>query len=112
MRSPVKMFPKSWKTDITVLRGGGRDRFDNPIPAAEIAREGVMIAPRATADPVDFSELVDSRAVLYDDAEDGFRYMSTDRIRVPAGARMAGEWSIDGRPGEWVLGNEIVLVRA
>lgn len=112
MRSPVRAFPKSWKTDVTIVRGGGRDRFDNPIPTQDIAREGVLIVPRSTADPVDFSELVDSRAVLYDHAEDGFRYQSTDRIRVPAGARMAGEWSVAGRPGEWVLGDEIPLERA
>lgn len=112
MRSPVRMFPKSWKTDVVVLRGGGRDKYDNPLPTSEIVREGVLIAPRSTAEMEDFSEVESNRVALYDDNADGFRYVSTDRVRVPDGARMAGDWRVVGRTQEWPMGNEVVLERA
>ena len=107
----VRRFPRSWLTSVTVIRGGGRDAKGNPLPTTEITRTGVVIAPRATADPVDRSDVTSSTAVLYD-GDGSFIYQSTDRIRVPAGARMAGDWSVDGRPSEWPLGTEIGLVRA
>lgn len=109
-RNPLKMFPKSWLTDVTVLRGGGRDAKGNPLPVTELHVTACLIGPRATSDPVDRSDLVDSKAVLY--RAPGFTFLSTDRIRVPHGKRMAGEWSVEGRPGEWPFGSEVGLVRA
>jgi len=109
-RSIVGSFPKSWRTDVVVLRGGGRDAKGNPLQLAEIPVTDCLIAPRATADPLDHSDVVDSKAVLYRDP--GFTFLSTDRIVVPAGARMAGTWSVDGRPGEWPHGSEVGLVMA
>ncbi|MBD1541024.1 hypothetical protein G9E11_01885 [Arthrobacter sp. IA7] len=108
--SPLRGFPKSWLTDVTVLRGGGRDPKGNPLPPVELTVTGCLIGARATSDPVDRSDVVDGKAVLY--RGPGFRFLSTDRIRVPDGARMAGEWSVDGRPGEWPFGSEVGLVRA
>jgi len=109
-RNPLKMLPKSWLTDVTVLRGGGRDAKGNPLPVVEIAVTGCAIAPRATADPVDRADIVDSSAVLY--RGPGFTFMPSDRIRSATGKRMAGEWSVDGRPSEWPFGSEVGLVRA
>lgn len=108
--SPLRGFPKSWLTAVTVLRGRGRDAKGNPIPAVEIEVTGCLISPRATSDPVDRSDLVDNKAVLY--RGPGFTFLSTDRIRVAHGQRMAGEWSVEGRPGEWPFGSEVGLVRA
>jgi hypothetical protein len=107
-RSLVKRFPKSWLTAVTVLRGGGKDAKGNPIAPVEIPVTGCLIGPRATADPVDRADVVSSTAVLYRDP--GFTFLPTDRIRVPEGARMAGTWTVDGRPGEWPHGWEIGLV--
>ena len=107
----VQRFPKSWRADILVVRSGGRDKKGNPLPAQEIPRTGVLVGPRATAEPVDRADVVNATAVLYD-GDTAFAYLSTDRIRIPAGARMAGEWSIEGRPGEWPFGTEVGLVRA
>lgn len=107
----VKRFPKSWLTDAVVIRGGGRDKKGNPLPTEEIPRKDVLIAPRATADPVDRSDVTTGTSVLYD-GDMTFVYLSTDRLRIPEGARMAGEWSVDGRPGEWPYGSEVGLVRA
>jgi hypothetical protein len=109
-QSLVKRFPKSWLTDVTVLRGGGKDAKGNPIAPLEIPVTGCLIAPRATADPIDRSDVVSSTAVLYRDP--GFIFLPTDRIRVPVGSRMGGLWAVDGRPGEWPHGSEVGLVMA
>jgi hypothetical protein len=109
-KSLVKRFPKSWLTTVTVLRGGGKDAKGNPLPTQEIVVSGCLLAPRATADPLDRSDVVSSTAVLYRDP--GFTFLPKDQIRVPQGSRMAGLWSVDGRPGEWPHGSEVGLVAA
>lgn len=101
--------PDEWNTDVIVLRAGGRDSRGNPRPAQEIPVTGCQITPRSTSEPQGRTDLVDSSAVLI---RDGFTFLSTDRIRVPAGQRMAGEWSIEGRPGEWPGSSEVALRRA
>ena len=107
----VGAFPLSWRTSVTVLRGGGRDAKGNPQPATEIPVEGCLIGPRATTEPTEFSDIVDSTAVLYRSADDGFSFLPTDRIVVPEGSRMSGEWSVDGVPSEWPMGVEVGLKR-
>ncbi|WP_284763389.1 hypothetical protein [Arthrobacter sp. efr-133-R2A-63] len=104
----VSMFPKPWRTDVVVLRGGGRDAKGNPLPAQEIPVTDCIVGSRATAEPLDRSDVVDSKAVLYRDP--GFTFLPADRVRVPEGARMAGTWSVEGRPGEWPFGSEVGLV--
>lgn len=106
----VSMFPRDWLVDVIVLRGEGKDAKGNPLPVQEVTATDCIIGPRATADPVDRSDVVDSTAVLYRDPEDGFQFLPKDRIRVPAGARMAGDWMVEGRPGEWPHGWEVGLV--
>ena len=108
----VKMYPKAWRTDVIVIRGGGRDNKGNPLPTQEIPVRDCLVGARATAEPLDHSDVVDSKAVLYRDLDPGFSFLSTDRVRIPAGKNMAGDWSVEGRPGEWPLGVEVGLVRA
>lgn len=110
MRPMAERFPPEWITDVTVLRGGGRDSKGNPLPVVELLATDCIIVPRSTSDPVDRSDVVDGKAVLYRDP--GFTFLPTDRVRVPTGGLMAGDWSIDGRPGEWPFGVEVGLVRA
>lgn len=109
--SVLDAFPLSWRTDVTVLRGGGRDVKGNPQPATETPVEGCLIGPRATTEPTEFSDIVDSTAVLYRSIDDGFSFLPTDRIVVPEGSRMSGEWSVDGVPSEWPMGVEVGLKR-
>lgn len=110
MLSLLRLLPVSWKTVVTVIRSDGRDAKGNPLPVVEIDVLDCAVGPRGSDDPVDRSDVSASTASLYRDP--GFTFLSTDRIRVPAGARMAGEWSIDGRPDEWPLGWHVRLVRA
>lgn len=111
MLSPLLLLPKSWRTSVTVVRPGPTDNRGNHLPPTEIPREDVLIAPRATSDPVDRSDVTDGRAVLYD-ADLEFTYSTADTIVVPPGARMAGRWKVDGRPAAWPFGWEIGLVPA
>ena len=104
-------FPRSWVADVIVLRGGGRDSKGNPLPSQEIPRKGVLIGARSTSDPVDHSDVVDNKAVLYDD-DTTFKYHASDIIRVPESSRMSGSWMVDGRPAEWPYGWEVGLVPA
>lgn len=106
----VRRFPKSWRVDVTVLRSGGRDAKGNPLPVQEIVVTDCLVGSRATADPVDRSAVTDGKAILYRDP--GFTFLPSDQIRIPDGARMAGLWSVDGRPGDWPQGVEVGLVKA
>lgn len=109
--SIVNAFPAEWRTDVIVHRGG-RDPMGNPLPDQQTPLEDCLVGPRPTADPLDRSDVVDAKIVLYRDPDPAFTFRSTDRIEVPAGHRMAGLWAVDGRPGEWPLGAEVGLVRA
>lgn len=105
----VTRFPASWRTSFTILRGGGRDKFTNPLPESEIEVPHGLIAPRVSTEQDDFSDLADATAVLYCDLTPGLSFSNTDRIRIPEGSRLAGIWSIVGRPGEWPFGWEVGL---
>ncbi|WNM72232.1 head-to-tail stopper [Arthrobacter phage Gusanita] len=110
MFSPTDWSTADWHVDVIVLRGGGRDARGNPLPVVEIPRSGVTVGPRSTQDPLDRSDVTSATAVLYDE-DTTFRYLPKDRIRVPEGALMAGEWSVEGRPGEWPMGSEVGLTK-
>lgn len=103
------MFPRKWKCDVVVARGGGKDRFGNITPPQNIDVEGCLFVPRATVDPVDRSDLVTKTGVIYHST---FVFQSADRITIPAGKRGAGTWSVDGDVNEWPLGTEVPLVKA
>ena len=108
----VSAFPTSWRTSVTVLRGGGRDAKGNPQPPTEIPVDGCLFADKTTAEQMGFSDVVDADAAIYRDPDAGFRFESTDRVRIPDGARGAGVWSVDGRVQEWPLGVVVPLRKA
>ena len=108
----VKSFPKDWLTDVIVLRGGGRDPRGNPQPPTEIPVDGCLFADKTTAEQMGFSDVVDADAAIYRDPDVGFRFESTDRIRIPDGSRGAGVWSVSGRVQEWPLGVMVPLRKA
>lgn len=105
----VSRFPASWRTNITVLRGGGRDSNGNPRPVVEIPLAGCLIGPRSTGESGIQSDVTSSEMSLYRDPDPVFKFLSTDRILVPDGALNAGEWVVDGRPKEFPLGIEVPL---
>lgn len=104
----LNMFPKSWRVDVIILRGGGKDSKGNPLPVTEIPVDGCLIGPRATSEPLDRSDVTTSTVALY--RGPGFTFLAKDRIRIPDGSRMAGTWAVDGRPNEWPFGWEVGLV--
>lgn len=108
----VRWFPKSWLVSVVVLRSGGRDAKGNPLPVVEIPLDNCLLGPRSTHDPVDRSDAVSAKPALFRDLDPNFTFLSTDRIRVPDGARMAGVWEVDGLPSEWPMGVEVPLGRS
>lgn len=106
--NPLDFLPDEWRTDVVVLRGGGRDpKTSNPLPVIEIPVTGCFVWGRSTSDPVDRSDLATTTAVLY--REPGFEFRPSDRIRVPASAAMPGMWQVDGRPTLWPFCWEVPL---
>lgn len=107
MSGIVAKYPAAWRTEVIVIRGGGRDDRGNPRPVEEIPLADCLIGPRSTADAGGTSDLTSSDMSLYRDPDPAFKFQPTDRIRVPAGAANAGDWSVDGRPKEFPLGVEV-----
>lgn len=105
----VSRFPAYWRTDVTVIRGGGRDDRGNQTPVTEITVTGCAVGWSSSTEPEDRSELTESVANLYRDQDSEFRFLSTDRIRVPAGHPCDGTWFVDGRAREWPKGVHVPL---
>ena len=105
----VRSFPKEWLTDVVVLRSGGRDPKGNPLPVEEIAVTDCLIGARATSEPGGFSMQVSTEMALYRDPDPEFSFLPSDRIRVPDGSPMAGEWAVDGRAMEFPLGVHVPI---
>lgn len=106
--------PEDWFVDVTIRRGGGRDRYGNPLPEVELTAHRVLLGWRATAEPLDFSDLTDDRGTLYAEDEPGIDWRSDDRIVIPTGYKLDGgseTWAVDGRPAHWPIGGWEVAIR-
>lgn len=105
----VAGFPASWRTDVTVHRGG-TDAKGNPLPTVDHSLTGCLIGWRSTSDPVDRADLTTDTAVLY--ADDPLAdLLAGDTLTVPAGPWPHGEFRVDGTPKPWPLGLEAALRR-
>jgi hypothetical protein len=99
------------RTAVEVQRGGGRDARGNPNGVEKLPVDQCQVTPLDASDPrLDRSDVPEDTALLYYDGP--FVFESTDRIVVPVGQRMAGEWEVDGRPSEWPGTVELKLRRA
>lgn len=105
--SIVQGFPDEWRTDVTVIRSGGRDSHGDPLPAQEIHLEDCLVGQWAGGVSGNASNVTSTDITLFRDPDPGFRFQSTDQIRIPEGARMAGLWNVVGRPVETPLGDEV-----
>lgn len=105
---PISLFEDDY-VDVVVLRGGGHDQWGEPRPVEEIVVKDCLVGGSSTSDDTPRSEVVDSTANLY--RGPGFTFQSTDRVVVPSGAPMAGEWAVEGIPQEWAQGVHVALRR-
>lgn len=103
-------FSPDWLTTATVLRGGGRDRNGDPLPAQEIPVDGCLVGWDVTTEHTDRSDRTTAQATLYRRRDD-FEWRSTDLIRLPADSMLPGTWAIDGEPKIWPTDVEIGLTR-
>ncbi|MFF5793683.1 hypothetical protein ACFY5D_16680 [Paeniglutamicibacter sp. NPDC012692] len=107
MKNVLSSFPDSWKVTITVLSGGGDDKFGNPLPTTSREVTGCLLSPRATSESNNQSDYVQGEAILY--APTGTAFRSTDKIQTPEGAPIRGMWAVNGDPVNWPLGVEVQL---
>lgn len=105
----VSMFPAEWRCNAIRERGGGWNADGDPAEPDRQTLPDVMVASRATAEPVDRRDNQITTAVLY--AAPGVDVTDADTIEIPSGHRMSGRWAVDGHPSEWPLGTEIPLRR-
>lgn len=105
----VSSLPASWRTSVTVIRGGGRDHMGNPVPASEVVLADCVVGPRSSGEPMVQGDVVASGLSVYRDPDPAFRFLSTDKIVVPEGALNAGTFEVDGRPREFPLGVEVPI---
>lgn len=108
--SIVDRFPAEWLTSATVLRGGGKDRNGDPLPAQEIPVDGCLAGWGVTTELTDRTDRTTAQATLYRRRDD-FEWQSTDLIRFPEGAALTGTWAVDGEPKIWPTDVEIGLTR-
>lgn len=107
MTSIPAAFPAEWTCDVVRERGGGRNSDGDPRPVTRTPLTRVLLAPRATTDPQDRSDVTTTTAVLY--GAPGLDVTSSDVIVVPETHPMRGRWGVDGDPSFWPLGTEVPL---
>ncbi|MGP5381636.1 hypothetical protein ACTXL8_05550 [Glutamicibacter arilaitensis] len=105
----VSRFPKSWKITVEVHRSGGSDDNGDPKPVQVISLKECLIGPRSSTEKDSASDAATSELSLFRDPDPSFRFKSTDRIVVPAGAFNAGSYLVSGRPREFPIGVEVPL---
>lgn len=107
--SIVQSFPEDWRTEVTVIRTGGHDSYGDPLPAQEIQVTDCLIGQWAGGATGNASNVTEADVTLFRDPDPQFQFHSTDQIRIPDNARMAGLWSIVGHPIETPLGTEVKI---
>lgn len=98
----TSMFPDDWKCTVTVARPQSTDTLGDRRPAQTVTIDDCLIARQSTTDPVDFSQVVNTRVVL--SAPPGTDLRDGDEVTAPADYFMPGRWVVDGDPAAGPLG--------
>ena len=108
IQSVVDSFPADWRITVTVRRGGGVDRWGDPLPDTTHEVADCLIG-EATSDEVEqFSEVSRLDAVMY--APVAADVVSTDSIDAPASAwSPPRKWRVAGHPLFTPLGTKVPL---
>lgn len=80
-------------------RGGGRDRFGDPLPATVTEIGGCVKWPRSSTETADFSQQVATGYMLHVPA--GTDLVATDEILFPGEPENGPWWTVDGDPLPW-----------
>lgn len=104
-------FPTEWYVHPILTTADRTDPKGRRIPGESRQLPPALMAPAQSVDPEgDRSAVLDTLAALYFHQ---LRVEATagDRITIPAGEFMAGEWTVSGRPAQWPQGTTINLER-
>lgn len=96
-----------WGVDVTVLRGGGRDRLGDPRPVTRHHVGQCLLAPGEARESDEYDELPVTRARLFRANRD-FDFERGDRVEVSGDP---GVWDVDGVPAVWPVGVVVSLKR-
>lgn len=92
------MFPFGFTA--TVNRGGGRDRFGNPIAGTTHDVEDCAAAPAGSTELVNGEAVVIAQEALYAPYDADLN--SQDTVTIPAAQPItAGRYQVDGQPQRW-----------
>lgn len=84
---------------VIVSRGGGVDRWGDPLPSVQIPIPGCVLAPRtSTEDTLNFNDTVITGQTIYAPPEATF--LATDTVKLP-GETGTAQWAVVGDPGVW-----------
>lgn len=103
------LYPSLWKVTPVLEVHGGTDARGNPLPGTRRELTECLIAPGNGSDPADQSAVVEGIATLYSQTPLGLS--NRDVLVIPEGQFLAGRWLVDGRPGQWPMGEAVRLVR-
>ena len=104
----VSLLPPEWRVTVTVVRGGGVDRFGKPVPRSEHTVSNCLIGEATTEEVEAFSEVASLDAVLSAPVMADFR--STDAVNSPKSAwAPARKWRVSGHPRFTPLGTKVPL---
>ena len=100
-------FPPSWRTTVTVKRGGGVDRKGIPLPTTEHTVPDCLVSQQGSEEQVRNDD-PSTTCWLY--APPGADFESTDRVVIPDGPLWpSGEFELTGKPSKFPLGMSVPL---
>lgn len=114
MFDPMSMLPEDWKTEVTRVAGGGRNRDGNWVDGTEVQVKGCVLSPGVIEEDGKFSDVTSSEARLFAPLDAEYYEPSTfaswtsgDTVVTPAGSLIPGTWQVAGEPVRWPGGWEI-----
>ena len=91
----------------TLLSGGGRDKYGEPLPNVETPLEGCLLSPTPKTELDNLSEVTETKATLY--FHHDTKVSKGDRIRTPEGSPIPGLWAVDADTIYYPLVTEVQL---
>lgn len=104
----TSLFPADWRMTVTVKRGGGFDRWGNPLPAVTHEIADCLIGEASSEELEQFSDVSSLDGVLY--APVAADVVNTDSLDSPATAYSpARSWRVAGHAMFTPLGTKVPL---
>lgn len=101
------MLLDKFRFTATLISGGGRDSWGNPLPKTETPIPGCLLSPDPKSELDNLTEKSETTANLH--FTEKISIPKNAQIRTPEGSPIAGTWAVDGDVIYWPLGVEVRL---